>query len=195
MGVAAFTTYGGPGDGQYNAALNILAGLTDKGGVPLGLDTFGNMSTYPPTWSMGNGGRVLKYRHKPDKATYAQVSAFASEVLEQYESGRGIEVKTQPSVTSLFKGGVSRSMSKVMLGKHYIDTERCIRCEICVDTCPVGAITLTPPAINTDRCLLCFGCINNCPREAHVMTAMGKHIYGFPEFLRRNGLYILPPPI
>lgn len=195
VGVASFVSYGGKGDGQHNAAFSLLAGMVEKGGVALGMDTFGNMSTYPPTWSMGNQARILKYRHKPDKATYGQVRAFAMSVLEQYTRGVGIEAKSHPGFMGLFKGDVSRTLSKATLGRHTIDTGRCIRCGTCVRTCPVDAINLDIPRIDTERCILCFGCVNNCPTGAHAMTVLGKPIYSFPEFCRRNGITILEPPL
>lgn len=195
VGVSSFVSYGGQGDGQHNAAFSLLAGMVDIGGVALGMDTFGNMSTYPPTWSMGNQARVLKYRHKPDQATYARVRALAASVLDQYSRGVGIKAQSRPSLMGLFKGDVSRTLSKAFLGRHTIDTRHCIRCGACVRTCPAGAINLDMPRIDTERCILCFGCVNNCPTGAHTMTVMGKPIYGFPEFLRRNGITILEPPL
>ncbi|MEN6475284.1 MAG: 4Fe-4S binding protein [Syntrophaceae bacterium] len=195
VGVSSFVSYGGQGDGQHNAAFSLLAGMVDKGGVALGMKTFGNMSTYPPTWSMGNQARILKYCHKPDQATYEEVRAFATSMLDQYARGVGIKAQSHAGFMGLFKGDVSRTLSKATLGRHTIDTRRCIRCGTCVKTCPVGAINLDIPRIDTARCILCFGCVNNCPTGAHAMTVMGKPIYGFPEFLRRNGITILEPPL
>lgn len=193
-GVASFVSYGGTGDGQHNAAVTLLGALTDRGGIPLGLGTFGNMSTYPPTWSLGNEKRILKFRTKPDQATYAQVRAYAAAILGQYGRGQAIEAHTTCSFSGLFKGGVSRGGSKLMVGHHVIDTSRCIRCGTCARTCPVGAIDITIPHIDTRRCLLCFGCVNNCPVGAHDLTVLGKPVYGFPEFLRRNNITIQEPP-
>jgi ferredoxin/flavodoxin len=193
-GVASFVSYGGKGDGQHNAALSLLANLTEKGGVPLGMDTFGNMSAYPPTWSMGNGGRTLTFRDKPDEATYGRVRSFAAAVLDQYGRGKGVEVKSQFSFMELFKGDISRKFAGAMLGKHTIDANRCIHCGTCVKACPVGAVDVETPRIDTGRCILCFGCVNNCPTGAHSWTTFGKPIYSFPEFLRRNGIRIMEPP-
>jgi ferredoxin len=194
IGVASFATYGGKGDSQHNAALSLLAGLAEKGGVPLGMSTFGNMSAYPPTWSMGNEARTLKFRHKPDKATYDQVRSFANAVLDQHKRRQGIEVKNQFSFLDFFKGGPSRWLAGLTLGAHTIDARACIRCGTCVKTCPVGAIDIDKPHIDTKRCLICFGCVNNCPVAAHKWTTFGKPIYSFPELLKRNNVTIMQPP-
>jgi ferredoxin/flavodoxin len=192
-GVVAYTSFGGNGDGQHNAAVGILEALANRGGIPLGMDTFGNMSAYPPTWSMGNEARTLKFRDKPDRATYARVRALAADVLGRYGRGQGIEAQSEPSFMGLFKGGISRWVAKATIGRHEIDTKRCIRCGTCVNRCPVGAIDLALPRVDTERCILCFGCLNNCPTGAHDMTTFGKKIYSFAELLKRHDITIQEP--
>ena len=45
--VAAYVTFGGPEGNQHNAACSILEGLAQKNGVPVGLETFMTISSYP----------------------------------------------------------------------------------------------------------------------------------------------------
>jgi ferredoxin/flavodoxin len=192
-GVVAYVSFGGNGDGQHNAAVSILEALTNRGGIPLGMETFGNMSAYPPTWSMGNEARTLKFRDKPDQATYARVRALAADVLVRYGRGQGIEVQSELSFGGLFKGGISRWIAKATIGKHEIDKKLCINCGTCMNQCPVAAINLAIPRVDTKRCILCFGCLNNCPTGAHDMTTFGKKIYSFAELLERHNITILEP--
>ncbi len=63
---AAYVTFGGPGGNQHNTVCTLAELLAEKGGVPVGMETFGNMSTFAITWSYGNEARVLEYRHLPD---------------------------------------------------------------------------------------------------------------------------------
>jgi ferredoxin/flavodoxin len=193
-GVVAFASFGGKGDGQHNAAVAILAALAERGGVPLGMGAFGNMSAYPPTWSMGNEARTLKFRDKPDQATYGRVRSLAAEALEHYgRGGQGITVHSERSFTEPFGGALMRGMAKLTIGRHDIDAKLCTRCGTCVDRCPAGAIDLAVPRVDTGRCLLCFGCLNNCPIGAHDMTTFGKRITSFAELLKRHGITLREP--
>ena len=188
-GAAAFASFGGNGDGQRRAAANILKMLSDKGGVPLGLDMFGNMSTYPPTWSLGNSERILKFRDRPNEKTYENVRAFASKILMQYGKG-GISFETESG--NIMSGKVMMAPTKLIIS-HKLIKNRCIVCGNCMRQCPTGAIDIALPKIDEGKCILCFGCLNNCPADAHEMKMFGKKLYGFPEFLKRNNIKIALP--
>ena len=51
----------------------------------------------------------------------------------------------------------------------WVNEDLCMSCGVCVDDCPVGAITLKDnqkAAINEDECIRCGQCHDVCPQEA-----------------------------
>lgn len=47
-----------------------------------------------------------------------------------------------------------------------IDTEKCISCGLCVQNCPVNAISLNPLRVDPVKCIGCGKCIAECPVKA-----------------------------
>jgi uncharacterized protein (DUF362 family)/Pyruvate/2-oxoacid:ferredoxin oxidoreductase delta subunit len=47
------------------------------------------------------------------------------------------------------------------------DRERCVRCGLCGEKCPIGAIAFHPePTCNHQRCISCYCCLEVCPHSA-----------------------------
>jgi ferredoxin/menaquinone-dependent protoporphyrinogen IX oxidase len=191
--VAAYSTYGGPGDNQYNTAFYVLQLLAKKGGVPVGIATFGNMSTFAPTWSMGNEARILKYKNRPNEEIFAGVRNFATELLKTVRGGAALCIEKEFYVGEFLKGSLQAKIVKLMITRHTIDTAKCIGCGTCVEKCPAGSIDLARHGINKEICIACMGCVNNCPAQAIDMVFFGKKVYGFKDFLKKNRIVIQEP--
>jgi ferredoxin/flavodoxin len=190
---AAYVTFGGEGGNQHNTVCTLLELLTDKGGAPVGIKTFGNMSTFALTWSFGNEERVLEYKHLPDKDAYAAMGDYASSILERVHFNQPIEIEKDFDYREWFKSTPSIWTTKLFIFNHTIDKDKCIQCHTCTKKCPVGAIDLSKNYVDTDRCIACLGCVNNCPEQAFNMEFFGNKVYGFNEFVRRNHIEILRP--
>ena len=191
--VASFATFGGEGGNQYNTAYSILEMLSHKGGVPAGMGLFGAMSSFAPTWSAGNGDRVLKYKDQPNNAVYSRVRRYASDILANVQDGKIFEVSKEFSFSDYLSGGVSIGLTKLMITGHRVNKDKCIACGTCEEQCPVKGISPDKGVVDTDRCIACLGCVNNCPAEAVEMKFMGKNVYGFNEFLKRNKITVIDP--
>jgi len=190
MPVASFVTFGGPEGDQHNAASNILKHLSIKGGVPVGLNTFLNMGTFPLSWSSPG---VQGHKHLPDEATFEKARVYARTLIGRVQQGSVYEVDKKITLRRFSTGFNPRFWTKLAIKNHTIDKTKCISCETCVEKCPTGAIDLGAYTVDTDACILCFGCINNCPAQAVVMEYKGERVYGFNEFLRRNNIVIKEP--
>jgi ferredoxin len=191
--VAAFSTFGGPGGNQHNTAFSTLRLLCEKGGVPVRIAAFGNMSTFAPTWSSGNEARILKYRDRPNGETYVRVRTFAREVLRAVREGGAPPVRQEFYWAEPIKGTPMMTVTKWLISRHTIDPARCIGCGTCVRKCPVGAMHPAEHRVDRDACIACMGCVNNCPVQAVDMVFLGKKVYGFQEFLRKQDIRIEEP--
>ena len=49
-----------------------------------------------------------------------------------------------------------------------VDQDKCVGCGLCVDACPMEAITLEDDKakVNEDKCTECGQCVEECPNEA-----------------------------
>ena len=157
--------------------------------------TFGNMSTFAPTWSIGNVERVLKYKHLPNEQTYGAARAFAGRVLDRIREAKVALLSSEITFDNVMKHLAPIWFTKLLIGKHTINGETCIGCGNCVEKCPVSAALPDEARIDRESCIACMGCVNNCPAQAVEMEFMGHEVYGFEEFLKQNGVVIVEPEL
>ena len=190
--VAAFVSFGGPEGNQHNALCHMLRLLENAGGVAAGMDAFRSVPAYPtPTWDSPN---QIAGEHLPNEATYEQVRSFSAAVLGQVSRGEATVYAPEVALREVLRTLPLVWLNKKAINSHTVDAARCILCQTCVKTCPVGAIHPEKQWVDREKCIACFGCLNNCPADAVVMEYRGKRLYGFPEYLRRKNITILEPP-
>lgn len=191
--VAAFVTFGGKGNAQHNTACGLLQRMNEMGGAAAGLGLFGNMSTFAPTWSAGSAARILAFKDRPNEQTYQQARQFARDILVGVAAGKTHIIEREIGLESLAGVFPQIGLTKLMITNHHIDQSLCIKCGACVKTCPARAVNLPAQTVDSSRCIACIGCVNNCPTQAMKMNFLGKPVYGFQEFLRRNKIKIVEP--
>jgi len=189
--VATWVTFGNDGSNQHNAACDLLEMLKEKGGVPVAVNMFSNMSAFPPSL---DGDRVLRYRHLPNEETFQKVRAYAADVLKRVEENRSWEIDFHFSMYEPMKMlGMAWWTKKFMMQDHHIEENLCIRCYSCMGKCPVDAIKVDTREINRDRCVACMGCVNVCPTGAMKIKSFGDPVHGFTQFLQRENITIKEP--
>jgi len=192
--VAAYVTFGGPEGNQHNAACSILEGLVEKQGVPIGIQAFMNMSSFPLAWSKDKVHvKTWMSRHLPNEDTYRAVRDFAGYLVDQVEKGRSSEFSKKITLRECSTWLAPIFWTKLFVKNHSIDEQRCIRCGTCVEKCPADTIDLSSYKVDTDACVLCFGCINNCPAGAVHMEYDGEKVIGYHDFMKQKQLKITEP--
>jgi len=69
-------------------------------------------------------------------------------------------------ITGLITGMWERKFSQKMM-RFNIVKEKCIKCRLCVDICPVQNISMQEyPAFDGNKCQFCMRCISYCPANA-----------------------------
>ena len=194
MAVASYVTFGGPEGNQHNAACSIMEGLVEKGGVPIAINAFMNMGTYPPVWS---GNKVKEHtwntRHLPDVETYRRVREYSKYIISQIEKGHSSEFAKTMNVREFSTVFGPIWWTKRSVDQHHIVKNKCIACGTCVNKCPVEAIDLADFSIDRESCELCFGCLNNCPAQAIYMMYKGEQLIGYLDFMKAHNLKVSLP--
>ncbi len=124
-----------------------------------------------------------------------EVSTTARAVLRGLTSGKASDLKVlgerladvrvgyrKPSgrkgLLGAFMG--SKAVNRVMLDlalPYPVANEKCVRCGVCRQSCPAGAITITDRArMDRAKCIRCYCCHELCPHKAIDL----KRILGFP---------------
>jgi ferredoxin len=83
-------------------------------------------------------------------------------------------VDRKPIVNEKFPDSL-KSLKNLIVSKPYIIKNKCLRCGICVESCPVKPVKALdfrnmekdePPVYDYDKCIRCFCCQEMCPHRA-----------------------------
>lgn len=96
---------------------------------------------------------------RPDEADEKQLEVFGKQIREAMEQGRLSEDVQVPGNRPY--RAVSPSVLQPAAG------ENCVRCGLCAQNCPVGAIPREEPfKTDSQKCFGCMRCVSLCPQHA-----------------------------
>jgi uncharacterized protein (DUF362 family)/Pyruvate/2-oxoacid:ferredoxin oxidoreductase delta subunit len=119
---------------------------------------------FVPTIKLGNEAGLGSYLEKDIEIVGDNVESFISE---------DFDVKREP-VKPFKPGGEIQILRNALVPKPRIDAEKCVRCGVCVNVCPVrpkavdwhdGDRSKTPSYLYK-RCIRCYCCQELCPESA-----------------------------
>ena len=101
---------------------------------------------------------------RPDPADRKELERFAETIRARLQTGE-VPALSVPGNRPYkgFKG----------LPMHPSADKRCVKCGICAESCPVGAIPMDDPS-KTDKeaCIACMRCIAVCPKQARSVNSL-----------------------
>ena len=132
---------------------------------------------------------------------FMDVDTKEKEIIKKENASQELEViceevfNRKEGVTRLVKGIMPWFMTKVIGGffenvlitdkRFHVETDRCVKCGICANVCPVGDIDggkgKFPVWLHHNDCLTCFSCYHHCPHHAiefgHQTQKKGQYYY------------------
>ncbi len=107
-----------------------------------------------------------------------ELKTYIQDIAVRKAGIRKLAVGPLPRLHSRLFGSVF--VNCLVTDKHFrVDHQRCVKCGICADVCPVGDITgglgYEPEWKHNGACLTCFACYHHCPHHAIEFGNQTKH--------------------
>ncbi|MBE9488068.1 MAG: 4Fe-4S binding protein [Bacteroidetes bacterium] len=141
-----------------DALLELCDELSELGFIPIAGGAFIGEHSYSRKNMPTAEGR-------PDVKDMEIASEFGKKIASKINMATSFEQFQRVSV----KGKVPyRQNSAPTPDAPFVDDSLCVQCMLCVDNCPVQAISLVDNVIfcSPDKCIKCCRCVKDCPQEA-----------------------------
>jgi len=158
-----FVTWGGVSSG---IALSAMAkSLEAKGHTVLGAAKV--LAKHSLMWA---AEAPLGENH-PDAGDDRLVEELVEKVHAKLESGSpvGLPLSSLHYQPAEFRAGMEKmslEAARAKLPSKEVNEGRCNRCGLCLEQCPVEAISLSPYPRFSPSCICCFNCVRLCPEGA-----------------------------
>jgi len=106
-------------------------------------------------------------KDRPDAGDLDHAEAFGRKIREKLDA-----IPSADLISDLDIPGCRpyRGDSKLWTVDFIVVGDACVRCGLCAEVCPVGAIDQEDSSvIDTKKCITCCACIKRCPEHARTM--------------------------
>lgn len=115
-------------------------------------------------------------QQKKNKAA-ADLKGFIA-IIRQHGHAQQLTIGRWPKINSRFLG--KYFVDHLVTDRPFwVDSQRCVKCGICADVCPVhdvlGGLGYEPQWRHDGSCLSCFTCYHHCPHHAIEYGRQTKH--------------------
>jgi len=124
---------------------------------------------------------------RPDADDRTRLTAFAEKIRQRLENPTD-KLLTVPGAHGTYKSYKNTPFVPA-------ETDGCVRCGICAESCPTEAIGDTPDKIDPDRCIKCMRCVAVCPAGARkldntVYTSLRERLASVCGTRKENELFL-----
>jgi len=151
------------GNREFEDALIELRDIAEKAAFkPLAACTFIGEHSF-------SGSETPIAADRPDSVDLSTAKEFGMKIVEKLASAEDFGTASSLEVPGdiPYKDGMG-----ALPFSPLVNQADCTQCEICIPTCPAGAISLDSKIeVDQKLCIFCCACIKNCPEGAIIIDA------------------------
>lgn len=107
----------------------------------------------------------------PDSADDSMIENLVAVVDRNLQGSEPLQLSDkvlsyQPEAVAVEMRKLGLTIARGLLPQRVVNEDLCNGCGVCVDRCPVAALTLEPYPVYSEHCILCFNCMRFCPENA-----------------------------
>ena len=143
-----------------DALLELKDILKERGCIPIAGAAFIGEHSFSSSEFPIAGGR-------PDTSDLKQAELFGYKINEKLQSVSSIDPNSDIKISGEYP---YRGITDLWSVDFIAVSDKCSRCGVCEEGCPVGAIdSENSSIIDKEKCITCCACIKNCPQNARTM--------------------------